>query len=220
VSHSDQMLPHGRILRYEFHERLTHWIAAGSYIYLMLTGLAFYSPWCFWIAALLGGGQVSRMLHPWAGLIFTGAILKMISMWSAQMYPTGADKAWWDSIGHYIRNEDDQMPAAGRYNAGQKLLFWGFIICGVLLLLSGAILWFPEYVPWNLRFLRYLAVLLHPSAALLTIGLFLIHIYMSVFAERGAFGSIIRGDVSLAFAKRYHPGWYEEITGQPASPKK
>ena len=220
MSHSDQMLPHGRILRYEFHERLTHWIAAGSYIYLMLTGLAFYSPWCFWIAALLGGGQVSRMLHPWAGLIFTGAILKMISMWSAQMYPTGADKAWWDSIGHYIRNEDDQMPAAGRYNAGQKLLFWGFIICGVLLLLSGAILWFPEYVPWNLRFLRYLAVLLHPSAALLTIGLFLIHIYMSVFAERGAFGSIIRGDVSLAFAKRYHPGWYEEITGQPASPKK
>jgi formate dehydrogenase subunit gamma len=112
------------------------------------------------------------------------------------------------------------MPAAGRYNAGQKLLFWGFIICGVLLLLSGAILWFPEYVPWNLRFLRYLAVLIHPSAALLTIGLFLIHIYMSVFAERGAFGSIIRGDVSLAFAKRYHPGWYEEITGQPASPKK
>jgi formate dehydrogenase subunit gamma len=144
----------------------------------------------------------------------------MFSMWSAQMRPTGADKAWWDSIGHYIRNEDDQMPAAGRYNAGQKLLFWGFIICGVLLLLSGAILWFPEYVPWNLRFLRYLAVLIHPSAALLTIGLFLIHIYMSVFAERGAFGSIIRGDVSLAFAKRYHPGWYEEITGQPASPKK
>jgi formate dehydrogenase subunit gamma len=214
------MLPHGRVLRYAFHERLTHWIAAGSYIYLLLTGLAFYTPWCFWIAAMLGGGQVSRMLHPWAGLIFTGAILKMYAMWSAQMHPTAADKAWWDSIGHYIRNEDDQMPAAGRYNAGQKLLFWGFIICGLLLLLSGAILWFPEYLPWNLRYLRYLAVLIHPSAALLTIGLFLIHIYMSVFAERGAFGSIIRGDVSLAFAKRYHPGWYEEIAGQRASPKK
>jgi formate dehydrogenase subunit gamma len=220
VSHSDQLVPHGHILRYAFHERLTHWIAAGSYIYLLLTGLAFYSPWCFWIAAFLGGGQVSRMLHPWGGLIFTGAILKMFSMWSSQMKPTTADKAWWDSIGHYIRNEDDQMPAAGRYNAGQKLLFWGFIVCGVLLLLSGMVLWFPEYVPWNLRFLRYLAVLIHPSAALLTIGLFLIHIYMSVFAERGAFGSIIRGDVSMAFAKRYHPGWYEEITGQPASPKK
>jgi formate dehydrogenase subunit gamma len=166
------MLPHGRVLRYAFHERLTHWIAAGSYIYLLLTGLAFYSPWCFWIAVMLGGGQVSRMLHPWAGLIFTGAILKMFSMWTGQMHPTAVDKAWWDSIGHYIRNEDERMPAAGRYNAGQKLLFWGFIICGVLLLLSGAILWFPEYVPWNLRLLRYFAVLVHPSAALLTIGLF------------------------------------------------
>jgi cytochrome b subunit of formate dehydrogenase len=34
---------------------------------------------------------------------------------------------------------------------------------------------------------------------------------MSVFAERGAFGSIIHGDVSENFAKRYHPGWYQEI---------
>jgi formate dehydrogenase gamma subunit len=89
-----------------------------------------------------------------------------------------------------------------------------------LLLLSGLVLWFTESVPWNLRFLRYTAVLVHASTALLTIGLFLIHIYMSVFAERGAFQSVIRGDVSAAFAKRYHPGWYAEITGQAASPKK
>jgi formate dehydrogenase subunit gamma len=219
VSQSGQILPHGRILRYAFHERLTHWLAAGSYIYLMLTGLAFWSPWCFWIAEVLGGGQVSRMLHPWIGLIFVGAILMMFGMWSSQMRPTAVDKEWWDSISHYIRNEDDQMPPAGRYNAGQKLLFWGFIICGLLLLLSGVILWFPENIPWNLRFLRYLAVLIHPAAALLTIGLFLIHIYMSVFAERGAFGSIIRGDVSTAFAKRYHPGWYKEIVGS-SDPRK
>jgi formate dehydrogenase subunit gamma len=219
VSQSSQILPHGRILRYAFHERLTHWLAAGSYIYLMLTGLAFWSPWCFWIAAVLGGGQVSRMLHPWIGLIFVGAILTMFSMWSAQMRPTAVDKEWWDSISHYIRNEDDQMPPAGRYNAGQKLLFWGFITCGVLLLLSGVILWFPENIPWDFRLLRYLAILIHPSAALLTIGLFLIHIYMSVFAERGAFGSIIRGDVSTAFAKRYHPGWYKEIVGS-SDPRK
>ena len=219
MSRSSQILPHGRILRYPFHERLMHWVAAGSYIYLMLTGLAFWSPWCFWIASALGGGQISRMVHPWIGLIFFGAILMMFSMWSAQMHTTAADKAWWNSIGHYIRNEDDQMPAAGRYNAGQKLLFWGFISCGVLLLLSGVVLWFPENVPWNLRFLRYLAVLIHPAAAMLTIGLFLIHIYMSVFAERGAFGSIIRGDVSAAFAKRYHPRWYEEVVGQ-SEPRK
>src|SRR5712664_1186902 len=103
------------------------------------------------------------------------------------------------------------MSAAGRYNAGQKLLFWGFFYCTFLLLITGVILWFTELIPWNLHLLRYAAVLLHPAAALLTIGLFMIHIYMSVFAERGAFGSIIRGDVSAKFAKRYHPAWYEEV---------
>jgi len=44
--------------------RLVHWLAALSYIYLMLTGLAFWSPWLFWIAVLFGGGTVSRELHP------------------------------------------------------------------------------------------------------------------------------------------------------------
>jgi formate dehydrogenase subunit gamma len=220
VSSSEQILPHGRILRYQFHERLTHWVAAFSFIYLMLTGLAFWSPWLFWLAIVLGGGQTSRTLHPWAGLIFAGAVLYMYVMWASQMHTTETDKAWWRSVGHYIRNEDDQMPPAGRYNAGQKLLFWGFFVCGLLLLVSGVILWFPEWIPWNLRSLRYFAVLVHASSALLAIGLFLIHVYMSVFAERGAFGSVIRGDVSLDFAKRYHPGWYKEVVGTPATRRK
>ena len=220
MSQSGQILPHGRILRYELHERLTHWTAAFSYIYLLLTGLAFYTPWLFWIAIALGGGQISRMLHPWAGLIFFCAVIGMYSMWAKQMRTTETDKEWWGAVGHYARNEDDKMPPAGRYNAGQKLLFWGFFWGSVALLASGLVLWFPERIPWNLRFLRYISVLIHPAAALFTIGLFLIHIYMGVFAERGAFGSVIRGDVSIAFAKRYHPGWYKEIAGESSPPRK
>jgi formate dehydrogenase subunit gamma len=211
MSSPNQILRYGRILRYTFHERGTHWIAAFSYLYLLLTGLAFWSPWLFWLAVALGGGQISRMLHPWAGLIFVGAVCNMYIMWSRQMRVTQVDKEWWNSLHYYIRNEDDKMPPAGRYNAGQKLLFWGFLFCGAILLLTGLVLWFPEYIPWNLRILRYIAVFFHASAALLTIGLFMIHIYMSVFAERGAFGSVIRGDVSQEFAKRYHPGWYQEV---------
>lgn len=208
---AQQQLPPGRILRYSLHERATHWVAAISYIYLLLTGLAFWSPWLFWIAILLGGGEVSRMLHPWAGLIFIAAILVMAVMWARQMRMTENDKAWLRSVRNYTANRDDQMPPAGRYNAGQKLLFWGFFYCGLLLLLSGVILWFTEQVPWDLRDLRYAAVLVHPIAALLTIALFMLHIYMSVFAERGAFSAIIHGDVSEKFAKRYHPTWYQEV---------
>jgi len=211
TSTEQQVLPHGRILRYTFHERATHWVAAFSYIYLLITGLAFWSPWLFWLALLLGGAQLSRMLHPWAGLLFTAAIIAMAVMWAKQMRATAADKAWWGSLRLYITNQDDKMPPAGRYNAGQKLLFWGFFVSTLFLLLSGLVLWFTEQVPWNLRDLRYISVLVHPVAALVTIALFMIHIYMSVFAERGAFGSIIRGDVSEKFAKRYHPTWYEEV---------
>lgn len=218
VAHPERLAPHGRVLRYAFHERAWHWVVGFSYIYLLLTGLSFWTPWLFWIAILLGGGQVSRELHPWAGLLFAVGVGAMYSMWHSQMHIKQIDKDWFNSVGYYIRNEDDKMPPAGRYNGGQKSLFWGFVVCMVLLLLSGLVLWSPQYFPWRSLLLLRIAILVHASAALLTIGLFLIHVYMGVFAERGAFGSVIRGDVSLQFARRYHPGWYEEITGQPANP--
>lgn len=220
MSRTEQILPRGRVLRYTFPERAWHWVAGLTYLYLLLTGLAFWTPWLFWFAIILGGGQVSRMLHPWIGLLFAIAVLKMYFLWSSQMRFEPVDRAWMDAMRYYVRNEDEKMPPAGRYNAGQKILFWGFVIFGLLLLLSGLVLWFPEYISWSWRYLRYIAVLVHASSALITVGLFLIHVYMGVFAERGAFGSVIRGDVSLVFARRYHPGWYEEITGEPAPPRK
>jgi formate dehydrogenase subunit gamma len=213
------LLPNGRVLRYSFQERWVHWLAAFSYIYLMLTGLAFWSPWLFWMAVVLGGGTVSRELHPWVGLVFSVAVLLMYQKWSSQMRKTKEDDAFWRAIGHYIRNEDDQVPSADRFNAGQKLLFWGFFWCGAALLISGFILWQPNWIPWSLRYLRYFAVLIHPIAALLTIGLFIIHVYMGTAMERGAFGSVIRGDVSTSWAKRYHRVWYDQLT-RNAAPRK
>jgi formate dehydrogenase subunit gamma len=213
VADSDQIVPPGHILRYTFYERLIHWTAALSYIYLLLTGLAFWSPWLFWLAHMLGGGQISRILHPWVGLIFFIAVCFMYAVWRRDMHFTSDDREWGKSLGDYVRNEDEKMPPAGRYNAGQKGLFWSFIIAGFVLLASGLVLWFTESLPWSLRWLRYVAVLLHPIAALVTIANFMIHVYMSVFAERGALNSMIRGDVSLSFIRRFHPGWYREIVG-------
>jgi formate dehydrogenase subunit gamma len=216
---SAPILANGRLLRYSFHERLVHWLAAFSYVYLLLTGLAFWSPWLFWIAIVLGGPTISRGLHPWAGLIFVFATLLMYGMWGRQMHETASDKEFWRALRHYVRNEDEMVPPAERFNAGQKWLFWGFLWCGILLLLSGLILWFPHLVPWNLRYLRYFAVIVHPICGLLTIGLFIIHVYMGTAMERGAFGSVVRGDVSIAWAKRYHRVWYEHLLRDAAARK-
>ena len=219
MSQQEQLIPHDHVLRYNFNERMNHWVAAGSFIYLMLTGLAFWSPWLFWMAAALGGVELSSRLHPWIGLVFFVSVCYMYALWASQMKHDPVDSEWWKSLHHYVRNEDDKMPPAGRYNAGQKLLFWSFFIGGIVLLATGLVLWFTESIPWEWRWVRYISVVLHAGTALLMIGNLMIHVYMGVFAERGAFGSVIRGDVSLAFAKRYHPGWYQEIVRKSARTK-
>ena len=70
-----------RILRYSFPERVMHAVSSISYIYLLLTGLAFWTPAFYWIAVVLGGGYVSRLLHPWIGLVFTLALCWMVITW-------------------------------------------------------------------------------------------------------------------------------------------
>src|SRR5579864_2085365 len=94
MSRDTYLLPNGRVLRYSFHERLVHWLAGVSYVYLLLTGLAFWSPWLFWIAVVFGGGTIARELHLWIGLIFVTPVLVIYRMWGRQMHETAVDKQW------------------------------------------------------------------------------------------------------------------------------
>jgi formate dehydrogenase subunit gamma len=203
-----------RILRYTLGERVNHWIAGLSYVYCLVTGLAFWSPYMFWLADLVGGGPTARFWHPWLGLVFMASTFWMYKLWRTDMLISDADRAWWKAVRHYIRNEDQDLPPIGRFNYGQKLFFWLMLYGGLLLLLSGLVLWFPEFIPWNLRWVRYLGVAVHVTAALVTIGAFIIHVYMGTAMVRGGFTSIIRGEVSSAWAKLHHRRWYEQVTKQ------
>ena len=166
----------GRILRYTMVERVMHWIAALTYVYVLLTGLAFYSPHLYWIATVLGGGPTSRFWHPWVALAFVAILAWMLRAWLVDMRITAHDREWNRAIRHYVRNEDEALPPIGRFNIGQKYFFWVMLYGGIALLVSGAVLWFPETIPWRLGWLRGLAILLHVSAALVTIGAFIIHV--------------------------------------------
>ncbi|HUJ94658.1 MAG TPA: hypothetical protein VLW84_05295 [Terriglobales bacterium] len=81
-----------------------------------------------------------------------------------------------------------------------------------LLVISGIGLRFVESIPWSLRWLRYLSVAVHVIAALATIGGFIIHVYMGTAMVRGGFTSIIRGEVTAAWARTHHRLWYDQIT--------
>jgi len=199
----------GRILRYSLAERVNHWISGASYVYCLITGLAFWSPYMYWMAAIVGGGPTARFWHPWFGLVFTISTIVMFNMWRRDMAVTQADLAWKKAMPHYIRNEDEQLPPVGRFNYGQKIFFWVMFYGAILLLLSGLGLWFVESIsPW----LRYLSIVIHVGAALVTIGGFIIHVYMGTAMVRGGFTSIIRGEVSAAWARMHHRLWYEQVT--------
>jgi formate dehydrogenase subunit gamma len=202
------------LLRYTLVERVIHWISAIAYTYALATGAAFWSPHLYWIAVLLGGAPTSRFWHPWVALLFVAALLWMLRAWLADMRITAADRAWGGAMRHYIRNEDEDLPPIDRFNLGQKYFFWAMLVAGLVLLLSGAVLWFPELIPWGWRGLRYAAILLHAAAALVTTGAFIIHVYMGTAVVRGGFTSILRGEVSPAWARTHHRLWYNRVTGR------
>src|SRR5450432_2256562 len=177
------------IARYSFAERANHWFGALTYTYLLTTGLAFWSPYLYWLAAIVGGGPAARFWHPWFGVLFSVSLFWSFKQWHRDMKVDDSDRAWAKEIPHYIKNEDDRLPPVGRFNYGQKLYFWAMVYSVILLLLSGVGLWYVEALPWSFRFLRYAAILVHAGVALITIGLFLIHVYMSTIMEEGSFGS-------------------------------
>jgi formate dehydrogenase subunit gamma len=196
-----------RIQRYGFNERLIHLAAGVSYVYLLLTGLAFWTPALYWLAIVMGGGYLSRVLHPWVGLVFAAAVVAMAVTWWRDMRITAEDKRWRQAMGRYIRNEDADVPAAGRFNYGQKMLFWLMAWGGLALLASGLVMWFVASVPWELRGLRVAATLVHAVAALLTIGGFIVHVYMGVAVVPGGLDAIVHGEVSEEWARHHHPLW-------------
>jgi formate dehydrogenase subunit gamma len=188
-----------------------HALVAIAYVYLLLTGLAFWTPALYWVAGVLGGGYLSRVLHPWVGLLFTAAVLWMFVVWRRDMRVTPEDRAWGRAVRYYIRNEDHKVPPVWRFNLGQKQFFWLMVVTGIALLLSGLVLWFAASIPWELRALRYAAILVHAVAALATIGGFIIHLYMGIAVVPSGLHAIVHGEVTEEWARTHHPLWLDQV---------
>lgn len=199
------------IERYNLGERAAHAAAALSYVYLLITGLAFWTPALFWLSALAGGGYLARLGHPWIGVVFALALTRMHGSWRGDMRTTDADRAWRRAMGAYARNDDAAVPPAGRFNYGQKMLYWLMLGGGFVLLLSGLVMWNVASLPPEWRLLRPLATVVHSAAALATIGGFIVHVYMGVAVVPGGLHAIIHGDVSEEWARQHHALWLARL---------
>ncbi len=197
-----------KVLRFSLAERVVHWMTALSFLYAALSGLALFSPHLFWLSSVFGGGEAVRRWHPWGGVAFAIALGLMFRNWSKDMKLDAGDREWLSKAHRYAVHDERGLPEPGRFNAGQKMLFWVQSVSTLLLFASGVVLFWPEAMP---RGLRLAAVLVHPSAAIVSVAGILIHIYMGTAAVPGALSGMIHGWVSEGWARAHHPRWHREI---------
>jgi formate dehydrogenase subunit gamma len=199
--------------RHSVHTRLVHWGVAIFFVAALLSGFAIFTPWLFaWISPLFGGGARARLLHPWFGIGFVILMTFQLRGWLNDMRWQPSDNQWLKRIRAYVTHEDETEPDyVGKFNAGQKVWFWTMVASGVIFLITGIPLWFPEYLG---RTLMWICYFFHDVAGLVMLGGFLVHIYEGTAALPGTFRSMVRGTVTRAWAWTHHPGWYKQVTGR------
>jgi formate dehydrogenase subunit gamma len=202
--------PHRHVIeRYTANERTNHWIVAIAFVLTALSGLALFHPALFWLSALFGGGTWTRILHPFLGLlmVLTFAVLAA-GMWRFnKMEPR--DWQWIRQSRDVVNNREDRIPDVGRYNAGQKLMFFWLVVCAIALLLSGIFIWrefFSMY--FAIGAVRFAAVV-HALFAFLLICAIVVHIY-AAFWVKGSVRAMTRGTVTPGWAWKHHRGWFRE----------
>ena len=197
------------IVRYSPNERTNHWITAITFVLLALSGLAMFHPSLFWLSSLFGGGQWTRILHPFVGLVmFVSFLLLAMRFWRHNLLDD-SDIQWLRQFDDVLANREENLPEVGRYNAGQKLLFFVMAACLILLLLSGIVIWrryFSAYFPIGV--IR-LAAVVHALAAFVLIVGIVVHIYAALWIK-GSISAMVRGTVTLGWARKHHPRWFRE----------
>ena len=204
-----------QIERYTAGERTNHWFTAIAFVLLAASGLALFHPSMYWLTALLGGGTWTRILHPFIGVaMFVSFLLLAIKFWPHNALER-SDRAWLARWRDVVANREAGLPEVGRYNGGQKLLFWVMVVTMILLLVSGVVIWQPYFAPAFPITLVRLAVLVHAASAFVLMLGIIVHVYAALWVK-GSMRAMLRGYVSAAWAKKHHAAWYRDVSRPPA----
>ena len=206
--------PPDAIRRYSEAERLTHWAVALAYLALFLSGLALFHPFFYWTSALFGSAALMRILHPFIGV----ALAILFFAYAVRLVQ---DNRFSESDRHWLRNMTAYMSGReearveGKYNAGQKLMYWSMIVSIAALLVTGIFMWRPYFAPFfTLPVRRFMAVFHAIFAFIMFVGI-RIHVYAAVWT-RGSMRAMTQGWVTRRWARYHHPGWYEKVVGKDA----
>ncbi len=133
----------GELLRHPVYDRILHWSIALFFFLALFTGFGIYLPWLFrWFTPIFGGGQLSRIMHPYFGVAFVVLFSLQALNWLRLMLWAPGDTNWMRNVHKIVSNETKMdPPETGFFNAGQKVMFWEIVAGCVVYLITGIIMW-------------------------------------------------------------------------------
>jgi formate dehydrogenase subunit gamma len=213
---ADEVPMKDRVPRYSAAERINHWLVALLYVLLMASGLALFEPAFYWLSHLFGGGGPMRILHPYLGV----AMALLFAPYAAKVWRENfllpSDKVWLKKAPQMMAQKV-HVPVEGKYNAGQKVLFWFMLAVIIGLLASGIFIWRPWFAPLFSAPTRRLAVIAHALFGFLMFVFIGIHIY-AAFWTKGSIRGMTRGYVPRRWARFHHPGWLRRVDAGETEP--
>lgn len=217
-----------KIVRFSGFERFSHWLTAVSFVLLGLTGLNITFGKLL-LLPLIGPepfsafAQISKYVHNFVSFAFVVGLVLIAGLFFKDNIPGKVDLEWVKQGGGFIKSKHAH---AGRFNAGEKAIFWFALGAGIAVIVSGYFLLFPFY--WTNIAGMQVAQVVHAVIAVLFVAVILAHIYIGTLGMEGAFEAMGTGTVDLNWAKEHHDLWLEEklaeahsgadVNGTPAAP--
>ena len=206
-----------RILRFSAIERFAHWLMAGSFIVLALTGLNLVLGRTV-VLPLVGEGAFGtlsawgKIAHNYIAWAFMLGLVLSFLVWVVHNIPSKVDAQWLAQGGGLLKK--GVHPPAKKFNAGQKLIFWSVTLGGAALSFTGVMLLFPDMAGTQADWQFY--QLIHGIVAAVLGAIIIAHIYIGSVGMEGAFDAMGTGEVDLNWAKEHHSLWVEEVQSDPA----
>lgn len=198
-----------RIARYSLLERANHWMVAFSFILLALTGLNI-TYGAYLLRPLIGPEPFATLtiwgqaVHHWLAFAFMLGVVVMLLIWARENVPRRVDVEWVRAGGPLSKSH----PPAGKFNAGQKVLYWFTMLGGIVIATSGLLLMLPGLLDDVV--LQQWAHIVHGILAMLMIAVILGHIYIGTVGMEGAFEGMRDGTVDYNWAREHHSAWLED----------
>lgn len=230
------MIDHGwsgwTIRRFNGLERFGHWLMAGSFIILGLSGLnMLYGRYL--LMPILGPNGFAtitawgKIAHNYVAFAFMVSLVLVFIQWVLHNLPSRTDFNWVLKGGGIL---GQSHPPAKKFNFGQKIIFWLVMLCGISISASGLALLFPFQttlfadtfvilnkfgfdLPTTLTPIQEMqtAQLWHSIVSLVLIAVIVAHIYIGTIGMQGAFAAMGSGRVDLNWAKEHHSLWVEKL---------